>query len=197
MPQAGTFGINFDEIMMIASAITILLAIIPPMTNPSGINPLDFPGSFVISFNTLWFNNFAFFKSNEAGSCIGVLNSTATANIGPSLTVYNNTAYQENRSLLDEFLYKANLELNVWARGTPTISNTPIRTGVDIFQSGDALGAFISTITNLIGLVFKVIFDCTLGAFRLVIGLAIACYWFLKTIPLWQLLFQMFMAFIG
>jgi hypothetical protein len=65
MPQAGTFGINFDEIMMIASAITILLAIIPPMTNPSGINPLDFPGSFVISFNTLWFNNFAFFKSNE------------------------------------------------------------------------------------------------------------------------------------
>lgn len=197
MPQAGTFGINFDELMMIASAITLLLAIIPPVTNPSGINPLDFPGSFVASFNALWFNNFAFFKSDSTGSCIGVLNSTARANVGPQLTVFNNTAYQENRSLLDKFLYMANLELNVWSHGTPQISNTPVRTGADIFQSGNAVGAFISTITNLLSLIFKVIFDCGLGAFRLVIGLAIAVYWFLKTVPLWQLLFNMFMAFIG
>lgn len=196
MPQAGTFGIGFDEVMAVATIITLLLAIIPPMTNPKGINPLEFPSAFIYSFNYLWFDNFNFFRTDAKG-CVNVVNQTNIESIGPNLTVYNNTGYSANRSFIDEMLYKANLELGVWARGTPQISSTPVRTAVDVFQSGDAVGALVSTIVNTIAFAYRIIFGCGFGMIRLVIGLAIASYWFFKLIPLWQLLWSMFMALIG
>ena len=194
MPQAGTFGLNFDEIMAIATVITVLLVIVPLFSNSNGVNILEIPSLTIKSFNNLWFDDFRVFKT-DSKSCVGAIEGVNATNSVAIATPFNYTM-DENTTELDKLIYRARLSMGIWKTG-PTVSNTPMRTTVEILESTNPVQAFINIITSLLWLVWNLIFTCGFGLIRVVIGLAIASYWFLKTIPLWQLLWNMFMALIG
>jgi hypothetical protein len=186
--QAATFGggfqlgISFPEIMMIATALTLLLAIIPPMQNPNGVNILDFPGSFVNSFNTLWFNNFNFFKNNgQMDSCVGAINVSALS--------YTPPADLKNESIYGETNYPVLITQQDFLSQIEGWFSQPSSTGNSLID------AVLFTVRSMFILVIQVTYGfvmlfvqilmnlsnflvgCSIGGVRLVIGITIAFYW--------------------
>jgi hypothetical protein len=204
MVQAATFGISFDDIMKAATAITLLLALIIPMgaLDSKGVRQYDvlaLPGALVMSFNTLWFDNFAFFREDQTG-CMGTIKLIGKTNevgyIAPAnetinVTQGNGTSSYEQLDFVNRVIF------GIWYMIPGTIPNNLGRTEKAALQTDNPVSALMGGIMTLLQLIFGVIYSCGLGTFRLLVGISIAVYWFLKTIPLWQLLFNMFMAFIG
>jgi hypothetical protein len=72
VPEIAGTGISFSDIMMLATAITVLVAlslsIVSAVGSSSNLNVLSIPGNTAFAFNTLWFDNFDFFNS-KGKSC--------------------------------------------------------------------------------------------------------------------------------
>jgi len=176
-------GISLNEIMMIATTITFLFAIIPPLGNPSGVDILDFPPAIWGSFNTLWFNDFRFF-GDTGGSCIEPLSSITNLRYGSD--VMGNVLEGEGGG-----------GGGIGAGGVDDIDYTDEGEGYGVFdilfETFDSvvgltdgyvnalLGSSINVfylLVSILGILGNILMGCGLGGIRLVIGSAIFVYWF-------------------
>jgi len=187
-------SVSFGEIMMVMSAVTLLLALVPPFLDPNGFNPLALPGSFIASFNYLWFNDFKFLgDAEQGGTCLQAISSLDTM---PALT---NVAEQIENSTLenatmqnlteDETLNTA-VEDAWWSfipfqsalKGFMEIPNSVIQKTADFsdffkYRVITNAGDYALYLVNVVIYIFNILVGCGFNGVRFVIGASIAVYW--------------------
>jgi len=209
MPQAGTFGIGFDELLYVAIAITVVLAVVPVINDSRGLNPLNFPGSFIASFNNLWFDNFNFLQDKRSDSCVSLINATGSVMVQRALT--NATIETENvtksNDALGYLLEHAHFEY-VFGSQIGGIVQTVKDTGLNKIpfsvEIGGAGQSAVYTAQYVFDaclavsfLIIQILISCTLSGVRLIIGVFVFGWLFYKALPVLDLLFKVFMALIG
>ena len=185
-------GVSLNEIMIIATAITFLLALIPPMINPNGVNVLDFPGSFVSSFNVLWFDNLNFVKMDGNGTCPSALRGINTlfyekvpggggGGGGGAGKIY---PVNPNMHLIADLpipLIMIQMPLLLGATDVTAFLDFIADILRDIIYGLSGIVVFLIKFVVFIG---NVLLSCGLGGIRLAIGASIAFYWLSKIIGL-------------
>jgi hypothetical protein len=184
------FGISFNEIMMFATAITFLFALLSPIYTASqtkrDVNLLDYPGDTVYAFNYLWFDNFNFFNDKTPIACLGALKSnwSFVPDTGNSSNVTNGPC---STIPVYDFMRKINCELTAKALGLGTSTGSIL----NFISEIPIVGPFSFMVWGVIFTMAKIIFGCAIGGFRLVIGVSIAVYWVLKMLPVLEFMFKL------
>jgi hypothetical protein len=67
-------GITFEDVLVICLIATFFLTIIAPVANNTSFEVMGIPGYIGFSFNTLWFDNWSFFKDTPHQlTCAGIV----------------------------------------------------------------------------------------------------------------------------
>lgn len=185
------FGIGLNEVMMFATAITFLFAVISVVSFDAksgfSVNALGIPGQVLSVFNKLWFNDFAFFKSpdtlSSCSSAIVGINSIGTA--VPNMTLMNQTSNGTNIITCNwsDLSCKASLMLRVIFTGPQMGAASPFESMASAVFALPVVGPLFWGFWQLITGMADFLNSCLLGGVRLVIGSAIMIYWGLKLFP--------------
>jgi len=67
-------GITFEDVLIICLIATFFLAVLAPAVNNTPFEAIGIPGYIGYSFNTLWFDNWSFFKDTPHQlTCAGIV----------------------------------------------------------------------------------------------------------------------------
>ncbi|RKZ07452.1 hypothetical protein DRQ25_11550 [Candidatus Fermentibacteria bacterium] len=186
---AGTIqsGISLQEIMVLATMFTFILGVLPVLSNPDGINPLDFPPAMWGSLNYLWFDSFKFIGS-DSSSCVASLGGIKHLKFAENQTITGlpdepaNPLVATNESVGDSW--------DFFGVSFPVISfslddayagvTEQIEAG--LVRSFGVMFPMFNVLVDLLNYIGSVFWSCGVGALRFVIGVSIVSYWIFKII---------------